>query len=463
MTAVSHAVVIGASMSGLVAARVLSARFDRVTIIDRDSLPDAPENRRGVPQGHHGHGLLASGFATLKELFPRLERDLLADGAVPGDIIGNVRWFQHGYYKAKFASGFNGLLLSRPLLESTLRRHVRDLPNVIVIDKAHVLDLTTDKSRMRVTGIRLQRNRRISTMDATLVIDASGRASRSADWLEAVGYQRPETQAVAVNLGYTTRTFKRRPHDLNGDLAAILAPKPPEQTRVGFALAIEGERWMVTLGGWSGDHAPTDPQGYLDFARTLSRPDIYDIIKDAEPLTDAVTYVFPSNLRRLYHRLRRFPERYLVIGDALCSFNPFYGQGMSVAALEGFALGECLERHPSLERLWRPFFRSTARIIDTPWTIAAGSDFAFRGITGAKPVGADLINGYLNYVHRAASTDRAVCRAFFDVANLLKPATTLFAPSVLTRVARACFAGPLTPPGAAAPMARGTEPFVRSL
>ena len=449
-----HAVVIGASITGLVAARVLSDRFDHVTIIDRDLLPASTNNRRGVPQGHHGHGLLASGFRALSRFFPGLKDDLVAAGATPGDVIGDVRWFQHGYYKAKFPSGFGGLLLSRPLLESTLRRAVSALPNVVILDRSHVVGLASDPTHEFVTGVLVQRSDGTSAIvHGSLVVDASGRASRSPQWLDELGYDMPEVDTVAVDLGYTTRTFKRRPHDLNGDIGAIIGPRPPHQKRVGFMLAMEDQRWMVTIGGWLGDHAPTDARGYLEFARSLTRPDIYEVISDAEPLSDAVTYKFPSNLRRRYERLRRFPGRYIVMGDAMCSFNPFYGQGMSVAALEGQVLAEMLDREGSSPPLWRPFFDAAAKIIETPWMIAAGSDFAFAGVTGRRSAGTSFVNWYMNYVHRVASSDREVCRTFFDVANLLKPAPTLFHPQVVARVIKGTLWAS-TPPQQMEPPAR---------
>lgn len=433
-----RAVVIGASMTGLVAARVLSRHFERVTVIDRDALPASIENRRGVPQGRHGHGLLASGFGALKHLFPRIEQDLVGAGAVPGDVIGNVRWFQHGYYKAKFHSGLGGILQSRPLLEATIREAVRRLPNVTFIDNTHVMGLATDENRRSVTGVRVQRPDGAAVIEASLVVDASGRSSRSPQWLEELGYEPPVIETVEIGLGYTTRTFKRRARDLDGDVGAVIGPRPPDMKRVGFALAMEGNRWMVTLGGWLGEHAPTDPDGFIAFARSLAAPDIYEIVQDAVPLTEAVTYAFPSNLRRRYEKLTRVPAGYLVMGDAVCSFNPFYGQGMSVAALESLALDRTLSRRPPLDRIWSPFMKAAARIVETPWTIVAGSDFAFPGVKGVKPAGTDFVNWYLDRVHRVASTDRALCRTFFDVANLLAPSTTLFRPSVVARVVKGC-------------------------
>jgi 2-polyprenyl-6-methoxyphenol hydroxylase-like FAD-dependent oxidoreductase len=440
----NHAIVIGASISGLLAARVLSAHFDRVTVFDRDTLPLSVENRRAVPQGNHGHGLLASGLRGLTTLFPSIDRDLVDGGAVPGDVVGNMRWFQHGHYKAKFPSGLGGLLLSRPLLEVTVRRQVLRLPNVRIVDNSKVTGLLVADGV--VNGVRLhQSGEAASSVVADLVVDAGGRGSKSPEWLDDLGYGRPAVEEVNVGIGYTTRIYRRLPSHLDGDLGALIAPKPPQEKRIGFMLALEGNRWIVTLGGWLGNHAPTDPAGFLEFARSLGRPDIYDVIAHAEPLTHAVTYSFPSNQRRRYERFTKFPGNYLVMGDALCSFNPLYGQGMSVATLEALALRGILEHASSVRGVWQPFFKEAGRIIDGPWTIAAGSDFAFEGVTGPEPFGTRLVNWYLDRVHKAASTDRHVCRAFFEVANLLAPATSLFRPSILARVWRECVAmrGPL--------------------
>jgi 2-polyprenyl-6-methoxyphenol hydroxylase-like FAD-dependent oxidoreductase len=418
-------------------ARILSAHFDRVTLFDRDALPAGIENRRGVPQGRHGHGLLASGRRGLKMLFPRLEKALLDAGAVPGDVIGSARWFQDGHYKAKFPSGFEALLFSRPLLEVTLRRQVLELPNVRIVDNTRVLGLMASSDR--VEGVRVQQaGERAVSYAADFVVDAGGRGSRSSEWLQDLGYERPVQDEVHVGLGYTSRVYRRLPTDLGGDVAAIIAPTPPKQMRLGFMVAMEGNRWIVALGGWLGNHCPPDPERYLEFSKTLARPDIYEVISRAEPLTDAVTFGFPSNLRRRYDRLERFPKGFLVIGDALCSFNPLYGQGMSVATLEALALRDCLESASSPDEVWRPFFKAAARVIEAPWMIAAGSDFAFDGVTGSRPFATNAINWYLGRVHKAASTDRRVCRAFFDVANLLAPPPSLFKPSIVARVGKEC-------------------------
>jgi 2-polyprenyl-6-methoxyphenol hydroxylase-like FAD-dependent oxidoreductase len=437
-----HAIVIGGSMAGLITARILSERFAKVTVLDRDSLPVRAITRKGVPQGWHGHGVLASGLRGMTRLFPTLVQDLVEAGALQGDVVGSVRWFQHGRYKARFKSGLEGILLSRPLLEGTVRRHVMALPNVDLVPATHVVGLTADTAR--VTGVRVRQDASVraasdaeTTFAADLVVDASGRASRTPEWLEQLGYGRPRVDEVKVGLGYTTRTFVRRPEDLDGDLGAIIAPTPPHQTRAGFAFAMEGDRWIVSLCGWMGDHAEPTADAFLAFARSLPRPDVYEVARGSTPLTDPVAFAFPANIRRRYEQMARFPERYLAIGDAIACFNPIYGQGMSVATLEGAELAACLDEPEGLTWLGRRFFNRAARVVDTPWTMAVGSDFAFHGVTGPRPAGTSVVNRYLDHVHDAASTDRAVCRRFFDVANLLASPTTLFRPGIVARVIRA--------------------------
>ena len=283
-----------------------------------------------------------------------------------------------------------------------------------------------------------------TTVSPTSSSMLSGRGSRSPEWLESLGYGRPAAEEVHVGIGYTTRIFRRSPCDLDGDLGALLAPKPPHEKRIGFIIAMEGDRWIVTLGGWLGNHAPTDPAGFLEFARTLARPDIYDVIKHAEPLTHAVTYAFPSNLRRRYEAFTGFPGNYLVMGDALCSFNPLYGQGMSVATLEALALGTASSTRRRSGRLAAVL---QGRGQDHRWAVddCRGERFRVRRRDrpeAARHVGRQLVSrpcppGRVNRHH--------VCRAFFEVANLLAPAPSLFRPSILARVWRECVAlrGPL--------------------
>ena len=431
----THAVVIGGSMAGLMNARILSDHFERVTVLERDAVPSSGSHRKGVPQARHVHGLLTSGLLNMNTLFPGLTDDLAAAGAIQGDSVGDMKWFQFGRFKASFESGLGGVLMSRTLLEQTVRNRASALPNVTFRERCSVESLMTVKDGQHVVGVELRGGEEIY---ADLVVDATGRGSRSPAWLEALGYPTPDEDEIAVRVGYTSRTYRRQPGELDGKIGAVIATTPPEGKRVGVALALEDGRWHVTLMGWLGDHAPADEAGFRAFTRSLPMSDIYDIVRDAEPLTDFAVHTFPANLRRRYERLERFPTGYLVFGDALCSFNPIYGQGMSVAALEAVALGECLATHRSgLHDLAPRFFKRAARIIDGPWEIAAGADLLFPEVDGHRPFGSGFVNGYIRRVHEAAADDEAVCQAFFRVANLLAAPTSLFHPAVVARVLRA--------------------------
>ncbi|RIH75797.1 putative epoxidase LasC [Calidithermus terrae] len=411
-----RAVVIGGSMGGLLAARALAGRYEEVTVLERDHFPAAGEHRKGVPQGRHAHGLLAQGRAVLEEFFPGLTRDLVAQGAKEGDIVEGARWYHNGGFHAQFPSGLTGLLLSRPLLEGYVRG--------------------------RVTGVRLD-DEGLSDLRADLVVDASGRGSQAPKWLEALGYERPAEDLVRIDLAYATRVYRRRPQDLGGNDAFVIGSNAPE-ARGGVVLGMEGDRWVVTLAGFLGDHPPTDEAGFLEFARSLPVPDVYDLVKDAEPLSGIVPYKFPGSQRRRYERMARFPEGFLVMGDALCSFNPVFGQGMTVAAAEAKALARCLEA--GTEDLARRFFREAAALVDSPWGIAVGADLRYPQVQGPRGPVVSFVNWYVARLHVAARRDRALVLAFQKVANLMAPPPSLLAPKLALRV----LWGNLKPRGAAA-------------
>lgn len=426
----NHAIVIGGSMAGLLAARVLSERFTQVTVIERDQLPAGAELRKGTPQARHGHGLLAGGYQIMARLFPGFGQELIANGALPADVVADARWYQMGGYKAQFQSGIEGILMSRPLIEAVIRRRVLAIPNVQVMENG-VQALCAQAEQGRITGVRLATGEELS---ADLIVDASGRGSRAPVWLEALGYAKPVEEQVKIDVGYTTRIFRRRPTDLNGNLATFITPTAPVETRVGFIVAMEGDRWIVSLGGWLGDHAPSDLAGWIEFARSLAAPDIYEVVKEAEPLGDAVVHKIPTNQRRRYEGLAHSPTGFIVMGDALCAFNPVYGQGMTVAAFEAQALEQTLAENPALADLHRRFFAKAAKIVDIPWSMATGEDFRYPTIPGKRPAGTRFLHGFMTRVHHVARTDAVVCRTFFEVANLLKPPTALFAPAVVWRV-----------------------------
>jgi 2-polyprenyl-6-methoxyphenol hydroxylase-like FAD-dependent oxidoreductase len=430
------AVVIGASMGGLLAARALAGHYEQVTLLERDSFPAPGGQRKGVPQGRHAHAVLVRGLEIMEGYFPGLIATLVAAGADYGDVSQFARWFHEGACHQPTMSGHNAINVSRPLLEATIRARLLELPNVQAVEGCDVLGLLTTPDRARVTGVRLIRRRAGSAeeiMAADLVLDASGRGSRSSAWLEALGFERPPEETVKIGVTYTSCEYRRRPKPEGAPVAYVVAASP-EDPRVAVLLSQEGGRWILTVAGYLGAHAPLDQAGLLEYARGLAVPDIYERIKDAEPISEPAAHKIPSNLRRRYERLARFPQGYLVFGDALCSFNPVYAQGMSVAAMEAKALGSCLEQDDA--RLAERFFDRAATIIDTPWSTAVGNDLRFPEIEGPRTRMTRFINWYIGKLHHAAQRDEAVSVAFLKVVNLLEPPPSILRPGIVWRVLR---------------------------
>jgi 2-polyprenyl-6-methoxyphenol hydroxylase-like FAD-dependent oxidoreductase len=429
------AVVIGASMAGLLAARALADHFEQVTLLERDTFPAWGENRKGVPQGRHIHLLLERGRQIMERYLPGLTEELTRLGAVTiADASLELRWFVRGGYHQPGVSGQSGVGVSRPTLEAAVRARVLALPNVQAIEDCSVLGLLPTPDNRRVAGVRLVRRQADDseeTMVADLVVDATGRGSRTPGWLEQLGYRQPAVEEVRIGMGYTTCYYRRRSEHIPGLNGIVLMATPPNK-RLGVLLAQDGDRWVVTIGGYLGDHAPTDYPGFLQAAKRLPAPHIYNVIKDAERLSGPVPYKFPANLRRHYEKLARFPEGYLVFGDALCSFNPIYGQGMTVAAMEAAALGECLA--DGRDRLAKRFFAKASKIIDISWSAAVGNDLGYSEVEGPRTPMVRFLNWYIGKLHIAAHNDAQVSIAFLKVINMLAPAPSMMHPRIVWRV-----------------------------
>ena len=427
-----RAVVLGGSMAGLLAARVLSDHYERVTIVERDALPDGSEHRPGVPQARHTHGMLACGARILERLLPGITAQVTPPDARDNDALRSGRWFNNGVFAAQAESGLEGFGVTRPLLESAVRQRVRELPNVDVIDGHAGQALIAAGSRVVGARIRPRGGGAESELAADFVVDATGRASRAPAWLAALGYEPPDEDTVEVGLGYATRFYRRSPADLDGDFIVNVAAVPPNR-RMGIALAVEGDRWIVTLAGLLGDHPPLDDEGFLVFAAGLPTRVIHDLIQRIEPLTDAVRTRFPAHRRVSYERLKRLPDRFVAVGDAVASFNPVYGQGMSVAAQEAELLDGLLGEG-RVDGLPRRFYRAAAKTIDVPWDIAVGNDLRFPEVEGPRSPRVRLVNRYVGRLQRVAAHDPAVARAFFEVGNLVAPPTSLLRPGIAMRV-----------------------------
>ena len=427
-----RAVVIGASMGGLLAARVLADAFDEVVVLERDSFPPRGEHRKGVPQGRHTHALLPRGRDALDELYPRLSEELVAEGA-PLAAPHQARRFIAGGYYCRFPSPLRSLLVSRPLLEAHVRARTLALPNVCAREGMDVRGLAT--AGEVVAGVRVAPHDPPDlppeTLDADLVVDASGRGSRAPAWLEAMGYAAPEEERVEIGLGYASRLYRREPHHLGGDQVLMVTPVPG-CPRGSVSLAQEGDRWIVTLLGYRGDHPPADDRGFTEFARTLAAPDVHELISEAEPLCDPVPAKFPANQRRYYERLVHFPRGLLVFGDAVCSFNPMYGQGMTVAALQALALRACLAGGGPPPP--RRFFAAAARAVEAPWLLTVGNDRRFVEPAAARSAGTRFVQWYVGKLHVAARKDPVAAQAFIRVTGLLDPPPSMLRPRVAAHV-----------------------------
>lgn len=437
-----RAVVIGASISGLLAARVLANHFAHVTVVERDVLPPPGMPRKGVPQGRHAHVLLAHGLELLEGFFPGIEREMVDQGAFAGDLSEKSIWFSGGEYAPNFHTGLRGIQVSRPLLEGTIVRRLCNLPNVTVLENHDAVALVSkpagDGKGAHITGLRIaDRSAGESAervMEADLVVDAAGRGSRILAWLEALGYPRPEEEHIKMNLAYTTREFRRLPEHANGkSLAVVLASLT--NRRGGVMLAVEGDRWIATLAGILGEAAPTDLEGFLEYASRLDAPDIYNVLKTAEPLGEGSAYKYPASQRRRFEKLARFSEGLLVVGDALCSFNPIYGQGMTTAASEAALLDECLRE--GVQGIAPRFFRRAARLLDSPWSISAGSDLSFPEVEGKRSRVGSMVGAYLTQLLIASRKDTSLNVAFQRVTNLMDPPQSLFRPGIVWRVIKA--------------------------
>lgn len=425
----SHAVVLGGSMAGLLTARVLADGYDRVTLLERDPMPDEATPRPGVPQGNHVHALLEAGRAILNDLFPGYQDELEAAGGVSIDAATDFKYYDQGDYLAEGTERLTMCCASRPLFEQVVRRRVAGTDGLTVRPECQFRSYRTDDGSA-VAGVEFtNEDGDDETLTADLVVDATGRSSRTHNWLDEHGYRSPPVDTVDVDLAYSTVSVERPPDDTRGYLCA---PSPPD-TRGAAAVPIENDQWLVTLFGMHGTHPPTDREGYVEFAEKLPTPEIATIVREQAWTREEIShYPFPANQWRHYEKLSAFPDGLVVTGDAIVSFNPIYGQGMSVAALDALQFHHTLADGDS--DLALRFFDEASEHIDIVWRIAVGSDFEFPQTEGPKPFGTDLFNRYTSRLIDTAHTDPRVATEFFRVLRLEKPPTALLHPGVAGRV-----------------------------
>ncbi|MBV9389259.1 MAG: FAD-dependent monooxygenase [Chroococcidiopsidaceae cyanobacterium CP_BM_ER_R8_30] len=440
-----HAVVIGGSMAGLLAARVLTDYFEQVTIIDRDTFPDLPDHRKGVPQSHHAHALLARGQEIIDRLFPGIMDELRAEGALSACGVVPVAFVTPKGALPLLKQDEEFLAFSRFLLEWHVRRRLTTQTSVRCLTNCEVTGLLSTPERTQVIGVRL--HHRDEDADSThsvaadLVVDASGRHSKAPEWLVRLGYSAPPEETINSGIGYASR-FYAKPSNFPADWQGIIINnRPPHNPRAGLILPIEHGRWHVTLGGFAGNYPPTDESGFLQWARDLADPSLFEAIRIAEPISPIRGYRTPQNRLRHFERLDRWPIGFIATGDSVCAFNPIYGQGMTTSALDALVLADCLSQQqrspkPGFERR---FQKQLAKTIAAPWLIATAEDLRWRsqGVTlsGARPrIGLGFLHGYMNLVLQQACEDTTVTRAYINVLGMTAPPQSLMQPHILLRV-----------------------------
>jgi 2-polyprenyl-6-methoxyphenol hydroxylase-like FAD-dependent oxidoreductase len=431
-----HALVLGGSIAGLLAARVLADRYAAVTIVERDRLPSAAAQRRGVPHGQHVHAMLPRGRQIIEDLLPGFTARVASAGGLTGDILANVRWYLNGLPLRRTAVGLTALSASRPLLEATVRELVRALANVTFLDGYDVSGLCASTGRHRVTGATVARRDGSGSrvVEADLVVDATGRGSRTPRWLAELGYGTPPADRVDIDLAYSS-TVVVAPDSLLGDDLAVVTARFPGQRRSSVVQRLEGGRVLITLAGVQGERPPVTPDELPLYARTLATADTYDVLRAAKPLGTPVAYRFPTYVRYRYDRMSRLPAGLLVTGDATCAFNPVYGQGMSVAAMNAVALAD--EFGHGAEPDPHRYFQAVARILEAPWRLAVGADLALPGVTGPALPDSPLTTEYLGRLQLAATEDATVAAALVRVTSLVELPQTLLRPEIIERVERA--------------------------
>ena len=433
-------VVVGAGMGGLTAAAALADHFERVLVLERDALPADAVDRPAVPQGKHVHALLAGGLRALGELFPGFASDLLEAGAVTLRAGLDVRTERPGFDPFPQRDlGFDAAAMSRPLLEWLVRERVRALPNVELRQQCRVAAITARPDRTAITGVRYERPGTAGeTVPTDLIVDASGRGTLTLELLSWIGKPRPEASTIGVDLRYATAVFAI-PDDAPTDWKGVFCfPQAPRSSRGALLLPLEGRRWIVTLAARHDEEAPADAEEFMAFARQLRTPTIHRAIEHAKRLGEVTRFGFPESVYRHYERLRAFPRGLLVVADAMCRFNPVYGQGMTVAAQEAVALRRLLsararEADP-LDGLASPFFAEAALVIDNPWFGAAVPDFIHPQTRGTRPDDFEVMLKFGMALTRLAARDPAVHKLTAEVQNLLKPRSAYREPELLPRI-----------------------------
>jgi 2-polyprenyl-6-methoxyphenol hydroxylase-like FAD-dependent oxidoreductase len=429
----NHAIVIGGSVAGLTAARALSETFGRVTILERDELPDGIEHRPGVPQAKQLHVILPLGAQIMDELFAGFEQELMDAGCSVFDEVKDTPWFGRQGWRARRESDVKLIGFRRPLLEHVVRQRVRGIDNVDIVT-ATVTRLIGSDDGSRVTGVQIAGDG-TGTFEADLVVDASGRGSRSPKWLEQLGYERVEEEHVRAYYGYASRFVRVDEDKLPQGLRGVITMPFPGRTRGGVFLPSDNGLYTCCAMGAMRDYPPADEDGFMEFLRQAPTPLIAQMAELSEPVTEINTYQHPGNQRRLWEQMQRRPRGFIPIGDAVASFNPIYGQGMTVAALEAQKLRDRIAiLGGDLDGLPDAFMEDLVASCEFPFSIAAGNDANYPGATfvNAEPPPPENAE-FFAAAEQVATDDPDVARDILHASGWFEP-ELLASPELVAKV-----------------------------
>jgi 2-polyprenyl-6-methoxyphenol hydroxylase-like FAD-dependent oxidoreductase len=436
------AIVVGAGMGGLAAASALTGHFEQVLVLERDALPLAPMPRAGTPQARHTHVLLGGGQRALADLLPGLEEDLERAGAVRFRIAADLRFEPPGIGYTPFPSrdfGWSAIGMSRPLIEFAVRKRLERDGRVEVRERCRVRDIVTTPDGAAASAVRYESSDgKCQMLPADLVIDATGRGVLTLDLLRSIGWRAPEKTTIGVDIAYSTAVFAI-PDDAPDDWRCVVTlPDAPRSSRLAVLFPNEGNRWIVSVGGAHGDKPPAELDELLDYLRRLRTPTIYNAIKNAKPVGEIARYGITASEWRHFERLEHLPRGVLPVADAICRYNPVYGQGMSVAALEACVLRRLLGtralQREGLGALAPAFFAEVEALIDTAWEAAAVPDLVLPETTGQRPADFEDRLRFRLALTRLAVKDLETHRLMVEVQHLLKLQSALRDPELLQRV-----------------------------
>jgi len=453
----SHAVVIGGSIAGLLSARVLSQHFGHVTIIERDTYPTSPQEiRAGTPQAWHHHVLLAKGRDILEEFFPGFDQEMEKMKVPLLDYGKEVALVSRVGELARFTSG----VMIRPCRRSTLdwlvRKEVEKFNNITFMQTTRVTGLKSVESRsgvQRVVGVEISSGQKSTGSTKSipilsdLVIDASGPQTQMPTWLENLNYPVPKEEVVDANLGYASRLYDASKSSHPPWSAIGITTRPPHNPRAAGLWKVEGGKWMCSLIGTAGNHPPKHEDGFLEFAKHLPDPRVYEFIKSAKPLGKIRSYRGTQNRWRHYESMKSFPQGLLVMGGAMCSYNPLYGQGMTVIAQQAKVLNQQLKNKRQKGFLYEEafatiFHREIAKTQKLPWLLATLEDLRWPSTTGQKnQLSTKLANDYVDRLLPLARHDVFVAKLFLRIMNMQTSPSNLCDPRLLRR-----FLGTFVPP-----------------